>query len=109
MLGLFLIYFIGKQFHNLAEEYKKNKWAYAILGVVMYYVGTFMGGAVTGLVCYLIDKDFGSINNLLLSLMAVPFGLFTCWLTYSFLKRKLMNIPSDNTILDDTILDDGMM
>lgn len=109
MLGLFLIYFIGKQFYKLAEEYQKKEWAYAILGVVMYYVGTFMGGIVTAFVYYLMGNDFEAINDLLLSLMAIPFGLFTCWLTYSLLKRRFMNSASGNTILDDTILDDGML
>ena len=35
MLGLLLIYFIGKYFYDLAAEFEKNKWLYAILGVVM--------------------------------------------------------------------------
>ncbi len=44
MLGLFLLYFIGKIFYQLAEAHNKNKWVFAILGVIAYYAGTFLGG-----------------------------------------------------------------
>lgn len=108
MLGILLIYFIGKPFYDLAQEYKKNEWAYAILGVVMYYVGTFVAGIVIGLGCYFMEFDFESINDLLLSLIAMPFGLFFCWLLHTFLKKKFSGDLSDIDNLDDTILDEGL-
>ena len=49
MLGILIIYFFGKRFYNLSEEYNQNKWLYAILSAVVYYAGTFMGGIVLGL------------------------------------------------------------
>ena len=39
MVGLILIYFTGKAFANLAEEYNKGKWLYGFLGVFSYYGG----------------------------------------------------------------------
>ena len=35
MLGLVLLYWIGKYFYKLAEEYDKSKWGFAILGLVL--------------------------------------------------------------------------
>jgi hypothetical protein len=62
MLGLFLLYFIGKSFYELAHEYDKSRWGFAIAGVVAYYFGTF----VAGILFYLLD-DLGlwiSMENL---------------------------------------------
>ena len=44
MLGLILIYFIGKRFQDLAKTYDNHKWGFAIAGVATYYIGTFIAG-----------------------------------------------------------------
>lgn len=87
MLGLILIYFIGKQFYKLAEEFKKSKWGFAILGVVSYYAGTFIAGMAIGI--YYELWGTGSIDNLSdieLSLLALPMGLLTTVGLYFFLR-----------------------
>lgn len=88
MLGLVLIYFIGKYFYKLAEEFGKNKWGFAILGVVTYYTGAFLGGIILGLIS-IIWEDFNIeyMSDMQLGLMAIPFGLLTCFGVYSLLKR----------------------
>lgn len=111
MLGIFLIYFIGKQFFDLAKEYNRNEWGYAVLGAVMYYVGTFVGGIILALIFFLIDGDFNAfdeIDDLLLSLMGLPFGLFMSWLTYQFLEKKFNKDGSAINTLNDNILDEGL-
>ena len=37
MLGLLLIYWIGKKYYELATEHNRSPWGYAILGVFVYY------------------------------------------------------------------------
>ncbi|WP_306643918.1 hypothetical protein [Sanyastnella coralliicola] len=49
MIGILLIYFIGRAFYNLADKFNENKWLWAILGVVSYYAGSFVGGILFGL------------------------------------------------------------
>lgn len=88
MLGLLLIYFIGKYFYDLAAKYEKNKWLFAILGVVIYYVGTFVGGLILGVLDALMELGINWDNSLLLSLIALPFGIGTCYLFYYLLKRS---------------------
>ncbi|MBL7765066.1 MAG: hypothetical protein JNJ58_03160 [Chitinophagaceae bacterium] len=85
MLGLLLIYFIGKYFYDLAGLYDKNKWGFAILGVLMYYVGTFVTGIFIGIFnADMIEEG----NNLVLGLMALPFGILSSYLTYILLKKN---------------------
>ena len=50
MLGLLLLYWVGKYFYKLAEEHDKSKWGFAILGVVSYYAGIVVFGFITGIV-----------------------------------------------------------
>lgn len=107
MLGLVLIYFIGKKFYELAEVYKKHQWGFAILGVVSYYIGAFVGGVViaigaelTGIVA--IDE----MNDYVLGLLGLPFGLLACWLTYQLLEKHWSKkvVFSDSDILDEDFI-----
>ncbi len=89
MLGLFLIYFIGRYFYKLAEDHNKSKWAFAILGVISYYAGIFLGGIFIGLFYALVlETDIESSNNFGISLLALPFGIFCCWMFYRILKNR---------------------
>ncbi len=38
MLGLIFIFFLGHAFYRLAEEHSRNKWIWAVVGVLFYYV-----------------------------------------------------------------------
>lgn len=89
MLGLLLLYFIGRSHYRLAAEYGKGEWAFAILGVAVYYAGTFLFGFILGLVME--ASNPGSVDdmpNLLLGLIVMPFGLLSTWLLYFLLKRN---------------------
>ncbi|MEO0468232.1 MAG: hypothetical protein AAF206_01330 [Bacteroidota bacterium] len=89
MLGLLFIYFIGKAFYDLAFDHDKNQWGFAILGVASYYIGSFVGGFLAGGI-YLVAS--GAIVNdshdLILTLIGIPFGLLSCYLTYRILKKR---------------------
>lgn len=89
MLGILFIYFIGKYFYELAKTYQKNKWLFAILGVVSYYVGSvvllipalFLTAIMfPEFVDNLSERDYG--------FLAIPFGIATCYLLYYILKKQ---------------------
>ncbi len=88
MLGILLIYFIGKRFYDLSTEYNQNKWLYAILSVVIYYAGTFIGGLFLGIFIELGIVNISLENNLMIGLIALPFGLGLVYLFYIYLKKK---------------------
>lgn len=88
MLGLVLLYFIGKKFYELADEYKMNKWGFAILGVVVYYAGAFIFGIALGVFAVITESDFlDTTNDLVLGIIAMPFGLLSCYGLYYYLEK----------------------
>ena len=108
MLGLLLIYFIGKWHADLAFKHDRKKWVFAILGIAVYYAGTLIYGVVLGFILAAngrLDMLEGT-NEILWSLSAIPFGAgFTVILYYS-LKRNWERNPKEvNTpdLLDVTI------
>ena len=88
MLGLVFLYIIGKYFYKLAEQYNKNKWLFAILAILIYYVGTFVGGIILGILDEFLGFGFDWDNDLALGLIALPFGLGAAWLFYFLLKKE---------------------
>jgi amino acid permease len=104
--GLILIYFVGKAFSELAHEYNKSRWGFAILGVVSYYIGLLIGGILIGIAGEIIAPDFvDNTSDILLGLMCVPFGVLTCWLTYRLLKKSWSK-PKD---VETHTLDGGLI
>lgn len=104
MIGILFLYFIGKYFYKLADEFNKNKWLIAILGIVVYYVGTFIGGALLGIMDGLMDIGFDWDNNLALGLIALPFGIAAAYL-FHFLLRKQWE--KSFVVIEDEIQDIG--
>jgi len=92
MLGILFIFFIGKYFYDLAVSYKKEKWVYAILGVVVYYAGGFL--ILAGLVVFteIINLSIvEAVGEMGLTFMAIPAGIASCYLFYYLLKRNWRN------------------
>ena len=105
MLGIFLLYYIGKQYYGLAQQHNKHKWGFAILGVVAYYVGAFLGGLVLGLLFVLLDWNIDSVPSIGWDLMALPIGALVCWGVYSYLKKRWINASPQ---MEQDILDAGI-
>ena len=110
MLGLLFIYFIGKTYYTLAEEHNKERlWLWAILGVVAYYVGAFIGGIILGVFVLLLELDI-DLENLGLGLqllIGLGGGLGGTVGLYQFLKyrwNKTESIVISNDILDDDFM-----
>lgn len=89
MLGLLLLFFIGKYYVELANQFNKNKWLYAILGIATYYAGTIAFGFSLGLYAVIAENpEVLEMNNIVLGLMAIPFGILTTWILYTILKNN---------------------
>jgi hypothetical protein len=98
MLGLVLLYWIGKYFYKLAEDYDKSKWGFAILGIVVYYAVSIV---FVTIIMLIFPKFSDSSNDLIMSLIALPFGLLACYLFYYFLEKSW----KDSKILDKDEID----
>lgn len=89
MIGLLLIYFIGKRFYDLSVEYNQNKWLYAVLSIVIYYAAGFVLGIVVAVLdIYIFDWGIDWDNSLGVNLLGLPAGLLTIWGFYIFLENK---------------------
>lgn len=89
MLGILFIYFVGKYFYELAKTYEKNKWLFAILGVLSYYIGGILLAAIIVICSAFIDETlFDSADETVLGIMIIPLGLISCYLFYYILKRN---------------------
>ena len=88
MLTLVLIYFLGKRMYDLAEEHQKNAWGNAIIAVLIFYAGTFIGGAIIGIILMLFTEVLiEEQSDIFWSLIALPFGL-AAWYGYLAYFRK---------------------
>lgn len=107
MLGILLIYFIGKRFYDLADEYYQKKWLFAILGVATYYaVGTACVVFIAILDVYFFGWNFDWQSSFGMNLLAVPLGLLAVWGLYQILERRWKKL--DVLRVTDEIQDIGM-
>lgn len=108
MLGLLLIYYIGNKFYQLAFEYEKSGWGYAIIGVITYYGITFLSGFVFAYV-YLefIDSSMDSGTEFGLTVLSIPIGLLGAFLLYKSLERNWKKTKESG--LNNDILDQGLL
>lgn len=106
MLGLLLIYFVGKKFYDLADNYNRSKWGFAILGILSYYVGLLAGAFCLGLALALAFDMMAldSTEELLVSLISIPIGILTCWGFYKLLESNWRKTSRQGF---DQILDAG--
>ena len=104
MIGLILLYFVGKAFYDLASLHNRSKWGFAILGVLSYYVGIFIGGMIIGLVIeFGFSMSIDDVNETLMGFMALPIGVLACWGFYKLLEKSWSR-PS-NRFESEEILD----
>ncbi|WP_338814365.1 hypothetical protein V9L05_03285 [Bernardetia sp. Wsw4-3y2] len=108
IIGLFLIWSIGRAFFKLAKEIEKNKWFFAVLGVLSYYVGTVVGAFIIFVVSDLFLSSYYNIESIdenIIGLIAIPFGVLACWGFYKILEKNWKTNDDETYIKDDTILD----
>ena len=103
MLGIFLLYFIGEKFYKLAALFDRNKWGYTILGIAAYYIGTLVFGVLFWIGMDLwSDTSAEEVNSTVINIVAVPFGLLSCYGLYMLLKKQW----EKSSVEDPGILDD---
>ena len=104
MLGLLLLYWIGKYFYKLAEEYNKSKWGFTILGVVSYYGGMFVFSVIAGIILEIISPGFfDDLNEILFSILMIPFGILSCYILYKYLEKTWEKNNPDSTELIEEV------
>lgn len=90
MLGLILLYFVGKEFYKLATKFKKEgTWKFVVLGTASYYGGMLIGVFLFTIIAMIgFEYDVEEMNDALLGLMGVPVGIGLCYTLYKTLEKK---------------------
>jgi len=103
MLGLVLLYWIGKYYYKLAESFNKNKWGFAILGIAIYYIGIMVFGFIVGIIFELVSPGYlDTFNDKILGLLLLPFGILNCYLAYKYLEKTwVKNTPDPLELIDE--------
>ena len=103
MLGLILLYQIGKYFYKLAEEYNKSPWGFAVLGIVVYYAGILVCGFILGIVAEITAPgSLDNFNEVLLGILLLPFGILSCYLLYKYLEKTWKkNKPNPSSLIEE--------
>lgn len=88
MLRILLIYFIGKYFYELAQDFYKHRWLYAILGIVVYYISGFVFALILVVLDSLFLLNINWDNSFGVNLISIPVGLLGCYIFYIVLKKR---------------------
>lgn len=103
MLGLLLVYLVGKRGYNLAEKYKRSAWGFAILAVVVYYAGSFLGGILIGVVDAFFDTGLLDLPDIVIGIFAIPFGLAAWWGFLRLLEKSWSKPSETSNDIDDLV------
>lgn len=108
MIGLFLIYFIGKSYFDLAIKNDKNKWLYAFLGVLIYYGSAYLFAILLSAVISATGHDefLDSLSDLKLGLMSLPIGILSVVGVFKLLEKKWSGSKPFNSNHHEKVLDD---
>ncbi|QLE01693.1 hypothetical protein HX109_09035 [Galbibacter sp. BG1] len=104
MLGLVLLYWIGKYFYRLADEYQKSKWGFALLGIATYYAGIVGMSFFIGILVEVFSPGLlDNANETLFGFLMLPFGILSCYLLYKFLEKTWeQNKPDSIDLIGNT-------
>lgn len=106
MIALLLVYFIGKNFYELAHEHNRSPWGYATLSIVVFYALQFIIGFGIGIFMVITEVDIESISQFVLGLIVVILsGLaivgFHKILKKIWQKKGVLISNTESELLDD--------
>ncbi len=83
VLGYVLLFYIGFYFYRLAENHKKNKWLFGILGIATYFIGIFAYPLYLRLTLHVDIDDFDFVT---ISLKSIIIGLLCVFILFQLLS-----------------------
>lgn len=105
MLALIFIYFVGKNFYELAHEHNRSRWGFAVLSVIVFYASQLIFGTILVSSIVLSGVEMTTVMQFLMNVLAIGCGVAGIWLFYFLLKRAWGKNPKKGTSKSD-LLDD---
>ena len=100
MLGIVFVYYIWKYLADLATKFGKHRQGFGWLGILVYFLGTFIGGFSLGLVSVFLDISIEE-NQTLINLITIPIGFLAVYLLYFVLNKNWTSQVSKVESIDD--------
>ncbi len=89
MLGIFLIYWIGRKFYDLAFLHHRSQWGWAIFGIIIYFVSQIIFGMLIGIVAPNLLNDTG--GSFVVNILGIGIGLGVWFIVFKFLEKSWDN------------------
>jgi membrane-bound ClpP family serine protease len=83
MLGYIFIFYIGFYFYRLAENHKKNKWLFGIVGIITFVFGNFMYVLYAN---FFLEQDINEFNILSVSFKSFSSGVLSIFILFHLLN-----------------------
>ena len=105
MLGILVIYWVGKQYYELAFRYNKSKWFWTILAIIIYFSSQFLFGLILAFLFPAMFVDLDTGKSFFINVMGVLFGLLAWYIVLKILesaweKQSYSIIANGETIID---------
>lgn len=104
-MDLLIIGGLGKAFYDLANDFEKNKWLFAIIGVISFYIFTFFVG-VSSAIVFSTNGDFSESTITMLGYFATIISLIFSLILYVILKKRW---ETDRRTKKTGLLDDNLI
>ncbi len=88
MIGIFLIYWVGKKYYDLAIIHGRSPWGFAILAVAIYYGSQFFIGVIIAIIWPEFFENMSYSEEKIINISGIPIGLGVWYLNYLYLKKK---------------------
>ncbi len=88
MVGIFIIYFIGKKYYELAVKYNQKKWLFAFLGFVVYYASAIVMVIFLLIIDGILGLNINFENKFFTGVLELGVGFTGVIVTYNLLKKK---------------------
>ncbi|WP_439128471.1 hypothetical protein [Polaribacter sp.] len=100
ILSYIFLFYVGFYFYRLAENHQKNKWLFAIIGIITYLLSLFIYPLYLRL---FYKEEILDINLVLVSLKSFLIALISLFILFQVLsfmwnKKEKVNNQEINTI-----------
>ena len=83
MLGYIFLYYIGFYFYRLAENHKKNKWLFGIVGIATYIFGNTLYILYDN---FFLEQNINNFNILFFSFKSFSSGVLSIFILFHLLN-----------------------
>jgi hypothetical protein len=88
MLGLVLIYWVGRKFYDLADYHKRSQWGYTFVGLGIYFGTQLIFGMVLELLNPGLIDGLDKSSGLGLDLLGMAIGGLVWYLALQYFTKK---------------------